>query len=242
MIGEKEYCEKFRLRVGDYDYQDRLYLRSILDICQDAAGKHADLLHIGYRDLIAENKIWMVLKTKAEILKYPPFSSVITVKTWPIEPNRIDMDRDYLLLSEDEREVYAKVSSKWVVCSSVTRKLMRAKEVCFDLNEFHSKRVFEENWSKTEVPESFDGESVVMTTVLDLDHNGHINNAKYCDFIYLAVSPLQGKDIRRFQIDYISELKANQEVIVRYKKEGNRYYVWGFCKESKSFLAFIEIR
>lgn len=242
VTGEKTYCEKFRLRVGDYDCTDRLYLRAILDLCQDAAGKHADLLHVGYDEMIAENKIWMVLKTRGEILKYPPFSSVVTVKTWPIEPGRVDMDRDYLLLSEDEKEVYAKVSSKWVVCSSLTRRLLRAKEARFDLDGFLPERVFDKPWSKLETPDSFDGETIVTTTVLDLDHNGHINNAKYCDFIYLAVPPLQGKEISRFQIDYVSELKANQKVIVRYKKEENLFKIWGFCEESKSFLAFIEIR
>ena len=111
-MGENIYLEKFRLRVSDYDYKDQILLSAILDLCQDVAGKHAIELGVGYDDMIVQDKIWMVIRTKVEVIKNPPFSCNVLVETWPIEPNRVDMDREYLIMSEDGKEEYIKVTSK----------------------------------------------------------------------------------------------------------------------------------
>ena len=46
------------------------------------------------------------------------------------------MEREYLILSEDEKEEYAHVTSKWVLCSNSTRRLLRAKEAEFKIDNY----------------------------------------------------------------------------------------------------------
>ena len=87
------YKEKFRLRVSDYDKLDQVLISSILDLCQDVAGKHAIELGVGYDDMIVRDIIWMIIRSKVRIIKNPPFSSNVVVKTWPSAPGRLDMER-----------------------------------------------------------------------------------------------------------------------------------------------------
>ena len=88
------YEEKFKLRLNDYDFKNRIFTRTFLDLCQDVAGSHANILNIGYDDLIKNDMIWMILRNKIEIYQNPCHSCRVVVKTWPHEPGRVDMDRD----------------------------------------------------------------------------------------------------------------------------------------------------
>ena len=65
-MGNEIYEELFRLRVSDFDCFDRLTPFAILDLSQDIAGKHAANLHVGYDDLISNDVVWMLLRTRYE--------------------------------------------------------------------------------------------------------------------------------------------------------------------------------
>lgn len=236
------YKEKFRLRVSDYDKLDQVLISSILDLCQDVAGKHAIELGVGYDDMIVRDIIWMIIRSKVRIIKNPPFSSNVVVKTWPCAPGRLDMEREYLILSEDEKEEYAHVTSKWVLCSNSTRRLLRAKEAEFNIDSYLEDKLFNEAFDKVSFDENKELKtSIVKTNYLDLDHNGHINNVKYANFMMLGIEEIQNKAIKNFQIDYLHELKANEDVVLNYYVENNTIYVKGSSLNEDSFIARIEI-
>lgn len=240
-MANEVFKEKFRLRVSDYDCHDHLLISAILDLCQDVAGKHADLLGVGFDDFISKDKIWMILRTQIEVIKYPPLYSNVLVTTWPHKPNRVDMDRDYLITSEDEKEVYVKVCQKWVSVSFSTRMLLRAKDIVFNLDFFKEERLFKEEFPKLQ----FDDENREYETVfthssfLDLDHNGHINNIKYFNFIVNSINSLQGRKIKKMQIDYIHELSKDTPIEIRYFIDEDTFYVKGFSNSRESFSAKI---
>lgn len=240
-MGKNIYQEKFRLRVSDYDCHDRLNVSSILDLCQDVAGKHADELKVGFDDFIKENKVWMIIRTQIEFVEYPSLSSTVLVKTWPHQPNRIDMDRDYLITSEDGSKVFVKASQKWVGCSSITRSLIRARDIHFDIDGYYEERLFDNDFSKLDFDDSSFEEVVTKTSYLDLDHNGHINNVKYFNYILNSISELQGKVIKKMQIDYLHELAKNLEVLLKYKIDDKTIYVKGYSNNIESFACKIII-
>ncbi len=236
------YKEKFRLRVSDYDKLDQVLISSILDLCQDVAGKHAIELGVGYDDMIVRDIIWMIIRSKVRIIKNPPFSSNVVVKTWPSAPGRLDMEREYLILSEDEKEEYVHVTSKWVLCSNSTRRLLRAKEAEFKIDNYLEDKLFNESFDKVSFDENKELKtSIVKTNYLELDHNGHINNVKYANFMMLGIEEIQNKAIKNFQIDYLHELKANEDVVLNYYVENNTIYVKGSSLNEDSFIAKIEI-
>ena len=241
-MGARVYKELFRLRASDYDTYNRLHMSTVLDLCQDVAGVHAEDLHVSYEELLAEDKIWMVLRTKVEVVKYPPLFANVLVKTWPLEPNRVDMDRDYLIMSSDEKEVYFKVVSKWVACTYSSRRLVRARDIHFDIDGYEDSNLFPGSFDKVQIEGEHEYKSnEVMSTFLDLDHNGHINNVKYFNYIIISIEELQDEVIKGMQIDYIHELPKDTPIEIRYFKEGKTFFVKGIANDVESFVAKIEV-
>ena len=147
-----------------------------------------------------------------------------------------------MILSEDEKEEYAHVTSKWVLCSNSTRRLLRAKEAEFKIDSYLEDKLFNEAFDKVSFDENKELKtSIVKTNYLDLDHNGHINNVKYANFMMLGIEEIQNKAIKNFQIDYLHELKANEDVVLNYYVENNTIYVKGSSLNEDSFIARIEI-
>lgn len=241
-MANKYFYEKYRLRTNDFDTLDHIYMSSILDFCQDSAGEHANELKVGFDDLYKDGRIWMVLRTKIKAIDYPPTLSSVLVKTWPLAPNRIDMDRNYLITSLDENKTYFKVVSKWIVCNISDRRLVRAKDVHFDIDSYSDEILFDEPFDKLSFDDfACEDSKLINTTYLDLDHNGHINNTKYMNFILLGVEELQNQKILEMQIDYVHELKKDFPVEIQYMRRDKTFYVKGISNGVESFLAKIEI-
>jgi hypothetical protein len=57
----------------------------------------------------------------------------------------------------------------------------------------------------------------------------------------LGIEEIQNKAIKNFQIDYLHELKANEDVVLNYYVENNTIYVKGSSLNEDSFIAKIEI-
>ena len=74
----EKYQENFRLRISDFDTFDHLTPHAVLDLFQDVAGKHADLIGVGFDKMIKDNLIWVLLRTKYEVIKNPPLYSTVT--------------------------------------------------------------------------------------------------------------------------------------------------------------------
>jgi acyl-ACP thioesterase len=243
-MGKASLSQDFRLRISDFDYKDHLLLSALLDFAQDVAGKHADTLNIGYSDLIAKDQIWMVIRHEIEFIEYPPLYETITVTTWPLPQGRIDCDRETLVISsKDPSKVYVKMSSKWIIASYSSRRILRLGDLYNDCDEpLRTDRNFLEPAKKLPEFEFINPkEGVVMPTILDLDHNGHINNAKYANFIYLAIPELHGQKMKHIQMDFDKELVKDVPIVIKYEQENNLFKIVAFQNNTKCFVAKISI-
>lgn len=243
-MGNSIYSTSFRLRANDFDFKNRLFISAILDLFQDVAGKHADILNVGYDSLIKKDLIWVVLRTKIDIIAQPSYSEEVLVTTWPHPSGRVDMDRDYLITSLDKNKIYVKGSSKWVICSYTSRKLIRAKDVKYDLDEGYCLDViYKDGLNKISVERDYPWKQTeIKTSILDVDHNGHINNSKYANYIYVGIKELRNYDIEDIQIEYISELKVDTVVNLEYTQVENIFIVKGIYEERTCFVAKIKVK
>ena len=122
------------------------------------------------------------------------------------------------------------------------RRLVRAKDVHFDIDSYSDERLFDEPFDKLSFEDfACEDSKLINTTYLDLDHNGHINNTKYMNFILLGVEELQNQKVLEMQIDYIHELKKDFPVEIQHMRKDKIFYVKGISNGVESFLAKIEI-
>jgi acyl-ACP thioesterase len=79
----------------------------------------------------------------------------------------------------------------------------------------------------------------VKPSYLDIDHNGHINNTKYVNYIFNNLNELQDKEIVEFQMEYVQELRKNQEFYLSYTKKENEFYIKGESDKGVHFITKI---
>lgn len=233
------YEKNYQLRVSDFDGSDSLRPSAVLDMFQSVASEHATKLNIGYNELIQRDLVWVILRMRYDVKKRVSFGEEnVIVKTWPHKEGRVDYDRDYAIEGLDgERLVVG--SSKWCVINMSTRRISVGSAV-YPEGEHYGEIIYPEGLKKlpdfsidgAEVFEGYAGHSC-------LDHNGHINNVKYCDFILDAIK-LEKQEIKSFEINYINEMQVGEFTLYT-KKEGNKRLIKGFSKEKESFRAEIEL-
>ena len=216
------FRKNYILRSSDFDRYDNIRPSSVLDIFQDVAGQHAESFNAGYSDLKKDNILWVILRTKFEVIKEPKFYSEVEVNTFPIKPGRADFDRDYIIQSYGETVI--KGSSKWCLINSETRKIVFDKKL--DLGDYEEKSIYENGLKKIPNFSSEDCEVYKGKASFSLlDHNGHVNNAKYADIITDAIGRELVGGIKVFEIDYIHELLPNSDYELYYKKESGEFII-----------------
>ena len=176
------YKRDYYLRTSDFSCCDILNPHAILDLFQDVAGLHADVLDIGFDKLFNRNLIWVLIRTKFEIIKNPTMYDKCTVITWPKEKGKVDFDREYLIVNENN-EVLVKGISKWVIVNYLTRRISLTRDIDYNCI-IHDETNFNEPFDKID---DFDVTNLPYEeTYIDyslLDHNGHLNNINYARIV-----------------------------------------------------------
>ena len=202
LVMERDY----RLRWMDFDKYGRMQPSAILDLCQDMATLHAIELGIGGEEMAKRGVFWAVIHTKYETVKEPQHHQVITVRTWPHSLSRFSFIRDFSLLDESG-ELLVKATTEWVVMDIESRKFASVKDFYDGPTDFCEDRLFEKKPRKIR---GFDEGNRPVCTIVprfsDIDVNGHVNNARYANYVVDALDPDPGHSIKALQIDYRQEV------------------------------------
>ena len=231
--------KKIKPRTSDFDIYDKIKLHSLLDMFQDMAGDHAKILGLGYDQFKPRNLAWVLITTKIDILKDIPYDSEVILSTWPLEKGRVDFIRDYSVSSPDG-ELYAIGSSKWVVIDYNTRRILRAKDIDYPGEYLNDKNYSEVEKLRIEIPSDKEYVCSHIVSNNDLDHNGHMNNCKYMEFIYNTINIKDGKQLISMHMDFINEAMLGDKLdLYKFNYENELYYT-GYVNDKQSFIAKIK--
>lgn len=219
-----EYITETKISVNSCDAEGRIKPSAYFTLFQNAASLHADKLGVGYEELIKNDVIWMLVRCRYDVLCAPKFEQEVEVKTYPLPPRGIDFDREYVISDKSGKKLVIG-TSKWCLCNYKTRKLIIRGKYGYNTQDFTEERQYDGGLKKIADFQT-DGfnEFTAKTYFTDLDHNGHVNNTRYLDFILNAVHGDLSGDIKYLEIDYISEMKANADFTIYHKKIGNEFF------------------
>ncbi len=231
----------FFIYTKDVDSNDVIKPHAVSEIFQDIAALHADELGCGYEACKSNSLAWIILYNKIEIVKPPKYFSNVKVKTWPKPTRRIEHNREYLMVDENDNTLIKGISN-WAIINYETRSVVRKGF------EFDGEYVTETNYLEP-AKRKLDLELInptyfeYITTCDDLDHNGHVNNSRYLKMIFehLRLS-LDNKYINYIEIAYIKEAKFEQTIKIGYNRIDNDKYIFiGYLNEEKCFEAIIGV-
>lgn len=223
------YEMDFRVDSRDVDMFNQCRPSAVLGYLQEAATRAAvELKASGPEILKKYNCLWMVSRNWVELDAPLRWNDQITVRTWHRGAAGASTYRDFDLFREGRR--VGQGVSVWVMVDLATHKLFRMRE----LEEFQNTDGGELNKEvklhRVKMPQEFQGCSMRDMRYSDTDINGHINNIHYADFACDALHLERygaGKFVREFQIGYVGECRAGEQVAIHTAVLGNEMFARG---------------
>jgi len=228
-----QYSREITVAVSHLDFCRCLKPSAVMGYFQDVATEHADILGIGYDDLLKKGLAWVMIRMSFVIRKSPKIGEILTISTFPEKPKNSDVNRGYYVRDKSGKIIIS-ASSKWCVLDVSTQKVQRLAPIFekFGDDEYTLLEPLEnanpkiEKLSENAIVEPF----LFTVQVTDLDHNGHMNNTRYGDVILnaLGVETLRKHAILRIDINFMAQLFI-----------GDKYEVF---KERTNDIVLIEAR
>lgn len=233
---KNRWSKEYTLRAGDFDKYDRIMPSAVLDLFQDAAGQHAEEIGVGFADMIVRSYLWVLTRVKFKIISAPKRYQTVTVKTWPLEPNRLNYRREYCIEDENGNKLIIG-SSEWVVIHSEKRRFISAPDLYNFSDGFHNELMFEGKLSKIADFEITDQPYTVNAGFCELDVNDHVNNTKYANYVLNAINPAQNDTLESFQIDYRKEVMQGTQLEIYCSKMDSEIFAKGQNKDGDIMFA-----
>lgn len=210
---------------SDTDRFDRLRISLLLFFAQDAATSHCAQIGMDWNTMAAKHMFWAITRSRVEILRLPRHGETVTVETWPMETTRVAYPRATVMY-DGQGQVLMRSVSLWVLMDTEKRSMILPGKS--GLNFSGANRgdelkapgglpLFQPEWVSTR-----------KVAYSDLDINGHLNNARYLDWVNdLSGSDFHGKrNLREMVICYSSEAREGQELIQE----------WAYDEEHETLL------
>jgi len=233
------YQKKYTYTVMNRTCFDEIAPWCVLDIFQDVASEHVEEYNLGFDGMLSKGLIWVLVRTKYQVINDPkPSNKELYVTTWQSEQARAEFTRDYIIKDKDGN-ILIKGSSKWCLIDINTRRIAPTKSLGIDIT--HNEFLFSEAFGKLNFDSLKENDTVYKAKVnfSMLDHNGHLNNAKYSEIIMNAIKLNKSKKVSSFEINYLKETFLDETLDLKINMVDNIIYVEGYKEENISFKAKI---
>ena len=208
------FVEMRRLVAHDVDINNKLKISSAFSQVQETANSQCEIFGCGWRDLMSKYNVCFILsRMRFEMNKYPGTGDSISIATWPNKNLKAVFTR-YFVLETEKGENLGNGVSQWVLFDVVKRCVVRPAEYDIHFPEVISRpeplampkgALYNENvWTDG----SSISRSVRMPAYSDFDYNGHVNNARYIEWIADILPDA-----------YFSENRQISVIDVKYKHE-----------------------
>lgn len=210
---ENTWSEEFIIRTWDVDRKGRLHTAAAFNYFQEIAGNHAETLGAGKNELIANNQAWILSRMSTLITRRPEWGERIVAKTWPRGTDRLFAIRDYELI-DSSNTVIGKGRSAWIVIDTVKLRPLRPQFLMDKMPLNEGMDALKDGAASLKAQEGLEFRSSRTAAYSDIDYNGHVNNARYVQWIQDALPPniLEEADSIRLDINYLSEVKPAASV------------------------------
>ncbi|MBR2570963.1 MAG: hypothetical protein IKE30_02380 [Clostridia bacterium] len=208
------YRKTMLLRSCDADFNGRWRPGAVFTAMQEAGEDHASRLGFGFSDLRAQNLCWVLSRASLEMARYPELGEEIQIVTWPEKARHTVFPRMYMFFDANGN-LYGRAASLWVLMDIETRQMVHPAARGLSMPEVAGLE------GALPIPGGLckmDGAEETRITrypvYTDLDVNGHVNNAKYIDWLSNALPVRRHREgwFRSILIHYMAETLPDEAV------------------------------
>lgn len=238
------YTEKFKIPLKDIGKDNKIKNRAVLEILENIACYHSDLVGYGVNNIKETKVTWILLDWKLKVINRPTYGQVLTVNTWGKGMNKFFTYRDYEIY-DNNNNLCAIATSKWALIDTEKGKMSRLTENIINAYKPEEKTVFEEkSLDKVKIPEEFSNTIKYEVIRKDIDINKHMHNLYYLDLAYEAL-PDEIYNKRPFdfvRITYKKEIKLGEKVNCKYVEQDGKYVIVIKSEDETVIHAIVELQ
>jgi medium-chain acyl-[acyl-carrier-protein] hydrolase len=200
------YQKEYEVHYYQIDRNQEATPVSILHFLEDIAISHSEAVGLGVSHLLVQRIGWVLNRWLLKMDKYPKLGDKVVIKTWPSKFERFYGTREFCI-QDAQGNLCGKASSLWIYLNLDKKRPMRIPAHFGEIYGLTEQTVIDEPFK--EIPDWVHAQSEIKFHVRksDIDTNGHVNNARYLEWMLEGIH----KDL---SLEYqLSEL----EII--YKKE-----------------------
>lgn len=228
--------KKYTTTTNMGDKNDELLVTSVLDIFQDAAGKHAKIISEDPNRMLERGLAWVLVRNRTELLNNSNINKDTNLKTFQSVIGPASYEREYFLYDEDNLLI-AKGESKWCIIDLNSNKIVPTSMIG-NTNEVLNKKAFDLPYNRMRVLENIDFEFKYKVKYSDLDHNNHFNNTKY-------VTPIINyfcRNIKYIEMNFLKQAYLNDELAYKFQRiDELKFYVFIYKNEELINKCYIEL-
>lgn len=204
----------YRIKLGDVDVTGQLKPGALFSLFQDVASEAADRIGYGYEYLRKTyDAAWILVRLHFEAIRFPKYNEQVLLETWPLLPDRFEYPRDFLLKNE-KGEVLIRARSFWAILHIQTRKMMRADRL--NLPNLSEPPGQPEAVDRPRLTDFGHLQPVwkIRVGISETDINGHLNNAKYVDYMMdcFSMEEYRNWKVRTLDIQFVHETFSGETV------------------------------
>lgn len=196
----------------------RLKSSSILYFVQEAAGRHWQ--HIEGETSQQCSLYWVIIRHRVQVTRLPRKGETVRLETWPMPTTRVAYPRSVVAYDEQGNELFRSISL-WVLMDPETRAMILPDKSGVLVNGIL--RGNELPSPRSLAPASLGAQVERTVRFTDLDVNGHMNNARYLDWLadLLPGSFHQDHIIRDMTLGYLSEALEQDRLLQQWQMDEN---------------------
>jgi medium-chain acyl-[acyl-carrier-protein] hydrolase len=207
--------EQVRVHAYDVDFLKRATPEAICRWFLEAAWNHAEHLGVGFAELAAQGKLWVLSRIFIQIDRYPEWGQALQLRTWPKGTSGVFALRHFELHALDGCRLAAG-SSSWLVLSATHHRPQRVDKLLLQIPTETTQPVATRDPVKL-APAELKGTQFSATVgYSDIDVNRHVNSAKYVNWC-LDSYPAEFHErhsLRSFELNYLGETKWQDQISV----------------------------
>lgn len=234
----KVYSQKLHVTAAQTDLNARMKPSAILEIMQEAAGAHAEIIGVGRSKLIEQNMIWVITRAEVRMERYPEFGEEISIETFPQPNRRWFFPRCFSFFDQNGCQIGC-AATLWVLLDTNTRKMCKPDAV-IPLMPDNSDLTHPLGMPATVIePDSKPVASEYLPLYTDLDMNRHVNNTKYIDWCCnaLGIDIMRTNEMASFALNYHQEVLPGHQIRTELRLNGSAFSFSGFEGDSRHFDA-----
>lgn len=226
------WTEQIRVRAYETDIHNLWKPSAFFLAFQDAATNHTANLGYNYHNMHGAGRVWVLSRMKVYFYRYPTMGDELIVRTWPNGiRQKIFFSRDFDLLSP-AGDRYAAAASAWLLIDADTRRMLLPDVFSGSLPDNPCLNALNEDLMKIPQSDGLTEKFSADAGYSSVDLLGHVNNARYIDWIMdcFSFEHFERNRLSWLQINFNNEVRAGESIRLlagKYENDPSRWLVRG---------------